>query len=295
LQRCGRGLRMMRQAGATRRWQNVLSGIAARNRLVGAVAALVLAGVLELYGGPVRVRLTEGVVHGFLILQTLDGRQIADGDLVQVASGGRVTSRLIFHFRDGSIHDETAVFTQRQQFRLVSYREMQKGPSFPQPFEMSIDAATGQVQVRYTDKDGDTKTETERLELPPDVANGMLLTMLKNLPVGAPASFSYVAATPKPRLVTLEIAEAPPQRFTLGGRRSSATHFVLKVAIGGLSGLLAPLVGKQPPDSHVWILRGAAPAFVRAEQSFYTGGPVWRIEMVAPVWPRDERAAAPKK
>ena len=245
-----------------------------------------LAGVLELYGGPVRVRLTEGVVHGFLILQTLDGRQIADGDLVQVASGGRVTSRLIFHFRDGSIHDETAVFTQRQQFRLVSYREMQKGPSFPQPFEMSIDAATGQVQVRYTDKDGDTKTETERFELPPDVANGMLLTMLKNLPVGAPASFSYVAATPKPRLVTLEIAEAPPQRFTLGGRRSSATHFVLKVAIGGLSGLLAPLVGKQPPDSHVWILDGDVPAFLRSQSPMFAGGPLWQTDLVSPAWPK---------
>lgn len=281
---------MMRHGGATRRWQNVLSGIAARNRLVGAVASLVLGCAIALHSEPVAVRLTEGVVHGFLILRTLDGQAIADGDLIQMAKGARVTSRLLFHFRDGSLHDETAVFTQRQQFRLVSYREIQKGPSFPQPLEMSIDAATGQVQVRYTEKDGKTKTETERLELPPDVANGMLLTMLKNLP-GAPASFSYVAATPKPRLVKLEVEEAPPDRFSLGGRRPSATHFVLKVDIGGVSGLLAPLVGRQPPDSHVWILRSPAPAFVRAEQAFYTGGPMWRIEMVAPAWPRVDRAA----
>jgi len=50
--------------------------------------------------------------------------------------------------------------------------------------------------------------------------------------------------------------------------------------------LIAPLVGKQPPDSHVWILGGDAPAFVKAEQALYIGGPVWRIELASPSWPR---------
>jgi hypothetical protein len=64
-----------------------------------------------------------------------------------------------------------------------------------------------------------------------------------------------------------------------------ATHYVVKVDIGGLSGLLAPLLGKQPPDGHVWILGGDAPAFVKSEQQLYFGGPVWRIELVSPVFP----------
>ena len=60
---------------------------------------------------------------------------------------------------------------------------------------------------------------------------------------------------------------------------------MLKVDIGGLSGLVAPLVGKQPPDSHVWILDGDVPAFVKSEQFHYFGGPMWRIELVGPRWP----------
>jgi hypothetical protein len=60
----------------------------------------------------------------------------------------------------------------------------------------------------------------------------------------------------------------------------------LKVDIGGLSGLLAPLVGKQPPESHVWILTGEVPAFVKSEQPLYYGGPLLRIELVSPTWPR---------
>ena len=77
------------------------------------------------------------------------------------------------------------------------------------------------------------------------------------------------------------------ERFSTGATSRTATHYVLKVEIGGVSGLLAPLLGKQPPDSHVWILGGEAPAFVKSEQSLYFGGPVWRIELVSPTWPRD--------
>jgi len=36
----------------------------------------------------------------------------------------------------------------------------------------------------------------------------------------------------------------------------------------------------------VWILGGDAPAFVKAEQPFYAGGPVWRVELASPSWPR---------
>jgi len=262
------------------------------NRLVGLVVAVFLAvSSVALRAEPVPVRFTEGLVHGFLTLRTLDGRTIADGDLSQIANGAQVTARITFQFRDGSRHDETAVFTQRDHFRLVSYRLVQKGPSFPRPLEMSIDGGSGQVQVRYTDDEGEVETASERLELPPDVANGLVSTLLKNVKPGAPLTLSYVAATPKPRLVKLEIATGASDRFSIGQQGRNAIHYVLKVEIGGLSGLLAPLVGKQPPDSHVWIMGGEAPAFVKAEQALYTGGPVWRIELASPDWPRAARAA----
>ena len=85
----------------------------------------------------------------------------------------------------------------------------------------------------------------------------------------------------------LSITSAGEEHFSTGGQDRSATHYVVKVDIGGLSGLLAPVLGKQPPDSHVWILAGDAPAFVKSEQPLYMGGPVWRIELVSPTWPRN--------
>ena len=107
-------------------------------------------------------------MHGFLTLRSPEGAIIAGGDLTQVAQGDRVTSRLVFHFKDGSLQDETAVFSQRGHFQLVSDHLVQKGRAFERPLDMRIDGQSGQVTVRYLDEDGQEKTESERMELAPD-------------------------------------------------------------------------------------------------------------------------------
>ena len=242
----------------------------------------------------VAVRHSEGVVHGFLALRTMDGATLADGDLVQTSRGDRVTIRLVFHFKDGSIHDETAIFSQRRRFQLISDHLIQKGPSFPQALEMTVVRASGRVTVRYAD-DGEQKVADERLELPMDLANGLIPTLLKNvMPGPSSTKVSMVAATPKPRLVKLAVTNVGEEPFSTGGSTRTATHYVVKVEIGGVSGLIAPLVGKQPPDSHVWILQGEAPAFVKGELQLFPEGPTWRLELLSPVWPSGAASAEAK-
>ena len=254
---------------------------------VSTLLSMTLLAPQSLKAEPVPVRHAEGIVHGFLVLRDLDGTALADGDLIQTSQGTRVTTRLLFQFKDGSVHDETAVYSQRQQFLLLTYHLIQRGPTFKRPLDMLIDARNGRVTVQYADEDGKPKNASEQMDLPPDLANGLVLTLLKNVkPESPPKSLSYVAATPSPRLIKLELSVAGRERFSLGSKGREATHYVLKPDIGGISGLLAPLVGKQPPDSHVWILQGDAPAFVKSEQSLFLGGPIWRIELVSPSWPR---------
>jgi hypothetical protein len=152
--------------------------------LVGSVRAWSLTSLLGIFlfqpgplaAEPVAVRYREGSVHGFLALRTLEGKILAAGDLTQTVRGNRVVSRLVFRFKDGSVDDETAVFSQQRNFRLITDRHIQKGPSFPHPTDVSINSSTGQVTVRYTDN-GHEKVETERLDLPPDLANGIILNI----------------------------------------------------------------------------------------------------------------------
>jgi hypothetical protein len=85
---------------------------------------------------PVAVRFPEGATHGFLVMRTKDGKDVAAGELIQTPRGDRVESRLVFRFKDGSLTDETVVFTQTKVFTLLSYRAVHRGPSFPEPSEV---------------------------------------------------------------------------------------------------------------------------------------------------------------
>jgi hypothetical protein len=78
-----------------------------------------------------------------------------------------VTSRLIFRFKDGSVYDDTTIFSQRGAFRVLSDHLVQRGPSFKQPMDTSIDASSGQITVRYKDSAGKDKILNERRDLPP--------------------------------------------------------------------------------------------------------------------------------
>jgi eukaryotic-like serine/threonine-protein kinase len=49
--------------------------------------------------------------------------------------------------------------------------------SFKQPMEASVEPSSGQVTVRYKDKDGKETILKERWDLPSDVANGLLFTL----------------------------------------------------------------------------------------------------------------------
>jgi hypothetical protein len=231
----------------------------------------------------VSVRHREGLVHGFLSLRTLDGTTLASGDLIQDTSGDRVTSRLVFAFRDGSLHDETAVFTQQKQFRLVTYKLVQKGPAFPRPLTVSMDGS-GKTTIRYTD-DGEEKVETDTLKQTAGLANGLLPILLKNIRPATPkTTLAFLATTPKPMVVNLDVSPAGDETFQVAGSPRKATHYVVKVDIKGLKGVMASLLGKEPPDSHVWILQGEAPAFVKSESPFFPDGPLWRIELTGPTW-----------
>jgi hypothetical protein len=244
---------------------------------------------------PVAVRYREGLIHGFLVLSTLDGVVIGAGDITQVARGDQVTIQLAFRFKDGSRQEETTVFSQRGNFRLIFYHLAQKGPSFKNASDLSITCATGQVTVRYTDDDGKQKVANEHLALPPDLGNGLIPTLLMNIRDGAPQiEVPMVVAAPKPRLVKIVVNAQGTEPFSLAGFSREAIHYVAKVDIGGVAGVVAPIIGKQPPDSQLWILGGEAPVLLKSETQSYMGGPMWRIELVSPVWPQASAADSKK-
>jgi len=234
---------------------------------------------------PVPVRFSEGMVRGFLTLSDSGGVRIGSGDFLQVNRDGRVESRTVLHFLDGSLHDETAVFTQERTFVLKSYRLQHKGPAFREDLEVSLERGTGKYLVKVRPHGGPEQVLTGKLDLPLDVYNGMVPTAVKNLVKGARETVHIVAFTPAPRVLELEITPTGEDKMRAGSLQMAATHYLLKAKLGLLK-IPAALLGRLPPDNHLWIVTDDVPAFVKFQGPLATEGPIWRIELTSPVWPK---------
>ena len=229
----------------------------------------------------VPVRIPESPTHAFLVLRSTDDKDLAFCEMLQTVRGARVESRLTFRFKDGSLSDETVVFSQAKVFTLESYRIVQRGPSFPKPTEVFFERKTGQ----YRAKDGDD-TAQGRLEIPSDVHNGMTGLLVKNLPPGGTARGHLLAFTPKPVMLASEMKPEGEDRYFVGDQARKARRYVVTLDITGLKGVIADIIGKTPPELRYWISSGPAPAFLRFEGPMSMNGPRWRIELRAPRWPK---------
>jgi hypothetical protein len=224
---------------------------------------------------PVAVRYTEGVMHGFPVLRSQSGEKLARGELVQVAQGDVVESRLTFHFKDGSIYDEHVVFSQTNVFALLRYHIMQRGPSFPESIDARVDRASGRYHVHYK---GDEDSPDEKLDgsftMPADVYNGLLSTLMKNMTAGSAATVQIIVFTPKPQLVKVLLKPAAEDLVQVNDAAVTTTRFLVEPQLG----LFATLLVGDIPNLKCWIVGGPAPAFLRFEGPLYFMGPIWRID-----------------
>ncbi len=224
----------------------------------------------------------EGFSRGVATLSTPAGDFVASGDMRQVVHpNGEVESWLVFHFKDGSIDSDDTVFTQKGRFRLVRDHHIQKGHSFPHPEDTTIDVPAGTVREIVSGGDGQ-KFTVKHVDFPANIANGMLTTAIKNMPDAAQeADVTYYSDG---RLVRLEIFHEGTGKYWVAQRQFSAKRYVVKIKIGGLAGMVAPLLGKQPQDLHAWYMEGEPPLMLRIDSQLYAQGPVWRFELAGPAW-----------
>jgi hypothetical protein len=130
---------------------------------------------------------------------------------------------------------DTPSFSEDQVYvKYLSDHLVQRGPSFKQEMEISVEASTGQITIRYKAKNGKEKVLKEQHELPPDVANGLLFTLVKHIQPKVPqTTVSMVATTPKPRVVKLEILPDGEKAIASGNTKHETVCYVVKVKIGG--------------------------------------------------------------
>jgi hypothetical protein len=213
---------------------------------------------------PIPVRHIQRPMHRFMVARSEAGKIIANGEFSQVVQGDEVTMRLTYDFMDGSIDDETTTYRQQGTFRLVRNHHIQKGPFFVKPVDFMVEAATGIATSRTEDKNGKIHVESHHIDLPDDLANGFVGTLLLNLPQNAaPFRVGMLAPVAGGRLIQLLISSEGEQPFHTTGQTLKATVFRIHPELGGIVGVIARLIGLQPKDVMVWILEGQEPAVMR--------------------------------
>jgi hypothetical protein len=236
--------------------------------------------------GPIAVRFPEGIAHGFLLVRSPAGEIIGQGEMTQVVKeGGLVDSHLVFTFKDGSLHDEKVTFSQQGVFTMLRYHLVQRGLSFPDLIEVSIDRRTAEYKVRSkTGEEGKQEVLAGAFTLPDDVYNGIFVTMLLNLPKGASETVNFLAFTPAPEVIKLELLLMGEHPVRIGDQMRKAVQYVFKPDVGIIRELLGKATGRLPAHFHYdcWILADEVPSFVQFEGPLQLMGPIVRIELVSP-------------
>ena len=248
------------------------------NLLVGAFFAITVC--VATPAETISVRHIQRPMHRVMVARSEGGKVIASGEFSQVVQGDEVTMRLTYRFTDGSLDEETTTYKQQSTFRLVRNHHVQKGPFFSRPIDFTVEAATGMATSRTEDKDGKIHVESHHVNLPDDVANGFVGTLLLNVQQNTkPFRVGMLAPFSGGRLIRLLISPEGEQPFQATGQSLKATVFRIHPELGGIVGVIASLIGLQPKDVMVWVLEGEEPAVVRIVGQLGGSGPVISAEL----------------
>ncbi len=149
-----------------------------------------------------------------------------------------------------------------------------------EPIDFTVEAATGTVTSRTTDRNGRIHVESKHMKLPDDLANGFVGTLLLNVPPNtAPFQVGMLAPVGGGRLIRLLISPEDEQTVHLAGQTLKATVFRIHPELGGFVGVIAQLLGLQPKDVMVWVLEGEEPAVAVIVGQLGGYGPVVSSEL----------------
>ncbi len=218
--------------------------------------------------------------HEFMVARSETGKIIAQVEFTESVQGDEVTMRLTYRFVDGSIDDETTTYRQQGTFRLIRNHHIENGPFFAKPVDFAVETATSTATTRTTDKNGRIHVESEHIDLPDDLANGFVGTVLLNVsPNTAPFRVGILAPVFGGRLIRILISPEGEQPFQRAGQTLKATVFRIHPELGGILGVIATMLGLQPKDVMVWVLEGEEPAVIRVVGQLGGSGPVLSSEL----------------
>lgn len=215
-------------------------------------------------GDPIRLAWMEGDVGGLINILSPDGRKtIGFVEYHQLRHGDIVNMVRVAHFADGSSDEDQA------EARVGDTLVAQRGRSIIRDthgkpiVDIKIDVAGGSITGFYLDGN-DRQTVDEHQELHGGTYWGPLINIaVKNFAQNATAGrvvFTTVAATPKPRVINMELVQKGTQTVTRVGGRLTVTELSLLPTVNFL---IDPIVQRIAPETTFLVDSGKPPVLVR--------------------------------
>lgn len=196
------------------------------------------------------------------------GRVIADGELTQELAGDRLHVRIRWAFADGREAEERDEFKVDETLAQTSFSWVEtRKDSLLRRFQ--VDLVSGNALAITRNAKGEPEREESKLQLPAGRAftgYGTALAVSElALSPGEKRGITFVAFTPKPRDITLEVTRSGTERFAVAGRTMLTDLYTLHPVVPFPASIFV-----SARDAHLWFTHAPPPALVRAEQNLVT-------------------------
>jgi len=247
------------------RTRSVLVRTALGALVMGAVCSTSTGGARDA-GDPITLAWSEGDVAGMTsIFSPGDRRPIGFVEYHQRRRGDTLTAVRVARFQDGSSDEDRAEarIGAGATLEALRGRSIIRDAKGRPTVDFTIDVASGHISG-FGIRDGKRETYDEQVKLPPGTYWGPLIFLVvKNFDQNAEHGslrFRTVAATPKPRVLDLEVERDGERSIVRPGGTLDVERFTMRPSINFL---VDPLVHLMTPTTEFLVRAGAPPALAR--------------------------------
>jgi len=215
-------------------------------------------------GDPIRLVWLEGDIAGQTpILGPDRGAPIGIVEYHQHRQGDEVEMTRVSRFKDGSSDEDTAVARAGRTLEAIRGRSIIRDKNGKTLVDLRIDVPGGHVTGFYSD-DG-TRHDVDMTEhLDPATYWGPLIfTVVRNFEANVEddrVRFRTVVPTPRPRMLTMEVAHLGQSQLKRMGRDLMVEHYTLRPTFGWV---VDPIVHRLVPSTEFLVEPGSPPSLAR--------------------------------
>jgi len=215
-------------------------------------------------GEPIRIVWKEGDVAGQSpIYGPHGGAPIGVVEYHQHLDGTELETIRVARFTDGSSDEDTAVARINKTLEGVRGRSIIRDTRGKTIVDIDIDVAAGRVKGFYDDGGKRQDVDLHDTLDPATYWGPLIFIVAKNFDANVEdgrVRFKTVAPTPKPRVLTMELADQGAKKWKRMGRSFGVESYLLRPTLGWL---IDPIVHRLVPATEFLVEPGKPPSLAR--------------------------------